>query len=113
MLIKKNAIIKKEKAQGGTGYLLIENLLNPEQLGDSCKLFGLLTLEPGCSVGKHKHVGTTDTYHILQGSGQCIDDDEQYPVKAGDTVFCPDGHAHGLINDGKSDLVFTALVLKA
>lgn len=36
----------------------------------------------------------------------------KYPVKAGDVVFCDDGEGHGLLNNGKEDLKFMALILK-
>ena len=36
----------------------------------------------------------------------------KYPVKAGDVVFCDDGEGHGLLNSGKGDLTFIALILK-
>lgn len=41
-----------------------------------------------------------------------MDNGTKYPVKAGDVVFCDDGEGHGLLNSGKGDLTFIALILK-
>ena len=63
-----------------------------------------LTLEPGASIGLHTHQGNSEIIYILSGSGQCIDDDTQYPVAAGMCHYCPEGHTHSIVNTGDTPL---------
>ena len=62
------------------------------------------TLEPGASIGLHTHTGNCEVIYILSGSGQCIDDDTQYPVAAGMCHYCPEGHTHSIVNTGDTPL---------
>ena len=63
-----------------------------------------LTLPVGSSIGLHTHTGNCEVIYILSGSGQCIDDDTQYPVAAGMCHYCPEGHAHSIVNTGDAPL---------
>lgn len=96
----------------GKGQLLKESLLNEKELGEHCRMFSRVTLEPGCCLGYHEHHGETETYYLLEGKGIYNDDGKQFPVEAGDVTFCEDGHGHGIENTGDSNLVFVALILK-
>lgn len=103
---------KVEHANGGAGYLLKELLINEEQMGEHCGLFGNITLEKGCVLGYHEHHGETETYYIVSGRGLYDDNGTKIEVQAGDVVFCEDGNGHGLENTEEEDLVFVALILK-
>lgn len=63
-----------------------------------------LTLPVGSSIGLHTHTGNCEVIYILSGSGQCIDDDTQYPVAAGMCHYCPEGHTHSIVNTGDTPL---------
>lgn len=75
------------------------------------------TLVPGASIGVHKHEGNCEMIFILSGKGTLL---EQAPesepvyneVNAGDCLYCPEGHAHSLMNTSEEDLVFYAVVPK-
>ena len=113
MTTKKERIVERiEGASGGTGILRKEVLIDKEQMGEHCGLFGEVTLEPGAVLGYHEHHGETETYYILSGNGVYVDNGEEIPAKEGDVFFCKDGDGHGLKNTGESDLVFVALILK-
>lgn len=96
----------------GRGHLLKEALLSEKELGEHCRMFSKVTLEPGCALGFHEHHGETETYYILEGKGTYSDDGTPIPVEAGDVTFCEDGHGHGMENAGGTNLVFIALILK-
>ena len=106
------AVEKKEQMAGGKGHVLIEHLLNDEQLNGKCRMYAHVRLEPGCTLGVHPHHGETETYYILSGEGLYYDNDQSYPVKAGDVTFCADGGTHGLDNTGDTNLEFMALIIK-
>lgn len=100
-----------ENMAGGKGHVVIRDILEQEQLGEKCRMYAEVTLEPGCSLGVHEHRGECETYYILQGEGEYVDDGAKRPVKKGDVTSTPSGHSHGLSNTGETDLVFMALIL--
>lgn len=67
-------------------------------------------LEPGASIGLHTHTGSSEVMYILSGTGKAICDGVEERLGPGDCHYCPEGHAHTLINDGGEDLVFFAVV---
>ena len=70
------------------------------------------TLEPGSTVGLHTHTGTSETIFILSGTGKVLYDGVYESIQAGSCHYCPEGHAHSLINDSQADLHFVAVVPK-
>lgn len=67
-------------------------------------------LEPGSSIGYHKHEGNCEMIFILEGEGKVIFDDTEETVRSGFVHYCPEGHSHSLINNGAEDLIFCAVV---
>lgn len=70
----------------------------------------LIKLEPGASIGLHKHENGSEIVYILQGKGKAIFDDGQEELQPGSCHYCPKEHSHSLINDGAEDLIFFAVV---
>lgn len=96
MTTKEERIVERiEGASGGKGILRKEVLIDKEQMGEHCGLFGEVTLEPGAVLGYHEHHGETETYYILSGNGVYVDNGEEIPAKEGDVFFCEDGDGHG------------------
>ena len=96
MTTKEERIVERiEGASGGKGILRKEVLIDKEQMGEHCGLFGEVTLEPGAVLGYHEHHGETETYYILSGNGVYVDNGEEIPAKEGDVFFCKDGDGHG------------------
>ena len=69
-------------------------------------------LEPGSSIGYHKHEENCEMIFILEGEGKVLYDDGEEKVKPGMVHYCPEGHSHSLINNGSEDLIFYAVVPK-
>ena len=86
----------------------------PAEMGDKCGLYARVTLPPGAVLGYHEHHGNSEAYFILEGEGVYDDNGVKRAVKAGETTWTPDGCGHGLSNeDGKTDLVFMALIINS
>ncbi len=109
-IIEQNTVSALNKA-GGKGEIFITHLLTPAELAGKCGMFAKVRIPAGASLGVHQHVGTTETYHILQGTATYTDNDKTYTVKAGDTTFCADGDFHGIETVGDEDLIFIALII--
>ena len=67
-------------------------------------------LEPGASIGMHTHDGSSEVIYVLSGTGKVLYDGGEEPLVPGDCHYCPEGHAHSLINNGTEDLNFFAVV---
>lgn len=67
-------------------------------------------LAPGCSIGLHTHDGTSEILYILSGTGKVLCDGVYEPLSAGSCHYCPQGHAHSLINDSRGELTFLAVI---
>lgn len=67
-------------------------------------------LAPGGSIGLHTHETNSEIIYILSGTGKVLCDGSYEPLVPGDCHYCPQGHAHSLINDSDGDLCFFAVV---
>ncbi len=69
-----------------------------------------LELDPGASVGYHRHDGTEEVYFILSGEGLYTEDGEECRALPGDVFLCREGKSHGIINTGNDKLVMGAAI---
>lgn len=99
--IEENSIIN---FKGGKGELDTRNFV------DSMNKIMLSKLKPGASSGFHIHETNCEIVYILQGEGFFKYDNTIEKIKAGQVHYCPKGHGHSMINDGKEDLVYFAIV---
>ena len=76
---------------------------------EKCKIL-MGKLIPGGTVGLHTHERDSETIYILSGTGKVLYDGVYEPLSAGSCHYCPQGHAHSLINDSEGDLCFFAVV---
>jgi mannose-6-phosphate isomerase-like protein (cupin superfamily) len=76
------------------------------------RMFSLIRLAPGASVGYHVHEKETELYYFLSGSGVADDNGVRVPISAGDTMSTADGFGHAIKNTGDEDLVFVAVIAR-
>ena len=91
--------------KGGEGQAVVRKAVEDE-------MGRVLTLElpAGSSIGLHTHEGNCEIIHVLSGSGVCHDDGQDVALRAGMTHYCPEGHSHGIDNDGAEPLVLLAVL---
>lgn len=100
----------REKARGGEGSLGFVHLVDCENEKD-LNLLAELTLQPGCSIGNHRHEGETEYFIILSGNGTVNDNGTIVPVKTGDVVITGNGASHSISNTGDVPLIFHAIIV--
>ena len=113
-MIKRNGsypVQRNEKMRGGEGVVTIEHLLSPEEMYEKGRLFAKLTLGPGSSAGFHVHEGEMESFFIVSGEAEFVDNDQVVTLKAGDTALTSSGEGHSLKNSGDGDLEVIALIL--
>lgn len=101
----------RESLRGGAGRVIFNHILEKDEMKNNARLFSKMILEPGCSVGYHDHIGESETYYILSGTGTYNDNGTDITVKAGDVTYTPDGKGHSIANTGTDNLEFIALIL--
>ena len=99
-----------EKMRGGEGSATITYLLDGSK-EKNARLFAEVTLNPGCSIGYHKHDSETEYYFIISGTGTVNDDGKEVEVKQGDSIITGNGASHSIKNTGTVPLVFHAVIV--
>jgi mannose-6-phosphate isomerase-like protein (cupin superfamily) len=88
-----------ERCHEGLGALQCTELLAEyRREGPGIKFCHDDVLEPGASIGEHRHDGDEEVYVILDGRGTAVMDGRRVPVGPGDLMLTRSGHTHGLIN---------------
>ena len=101
----------RENMRGGEGTVKITNFTDKEALCEKARLFGKITLEPGCSIGYHVHENETESFYFASGEGIADDNGTTVKVSAGDTLVTTSGQGHSIRNDGDIPLVIIATIV--
>ncbi|MBD5553659.1 MAG: cupin domain-containing protein [Desulfovibrio sp.] len=103
----------RDNVAGGVGTLYgqFSHTRNDAPIDWAIKEIGWMTLQPGASIGMHKHENNEDTYIVVSGQGVVTDSNgKETPVKAGDITIARKGDQHALKNTGTEDLVFLDII---
>lgn len=74
---------------------------------------GLVTLQPGETVGKHSTENKEEAIVVLEGEGIFkIDRGEELNLEKGYFVYCPPHTEHDVLNCGKEPLKYIFIVSK-
>ena len=92
---------------------------SPNKMGKSTlfrsdrMLLGLNAFEPGQEHALHAHVGMDKVYHVLEGEGLFLLENEEVSMRAGIMLVAPDGIPHGIRNTGLTRLLVLAVLAPA
>ena len=100
----------KERMRDGDGTTRLTYLLDGSTQKNA-RLFAEITLNPGSSIGYHKHDSETEYYFILSGTGIVNDDGKEVQVKQGDSIITGNGASHSIKNSGSVPLIFHAVIV--
>jgi len=67
-------------------------------------------LPQGSSIGYHRHETNSEIVYVISGTATCTLDGMEETVQPGEVHYCPQGHSHGVANQGKADLVVLCVV---
>ena len=115
MIRRQSEMIRDSKCiRNGIGNTdMLQLLSGPDEMYGKGRMFNVMTLAPGNTIGEHTHSGDNEIFCFLSGTGTYNDNGTLTPVGPGDVAVCNDGQLHGLVNDGTVPLVFIALILYA
>ncbi len=103
----------RDKVAGGEGTLYgkFSFTRNDAKKDEAIKEIGWMTLQPGASIGPHKHEVNEDAYIIVSGEGTFTDSaGQESVVRGGDITIARKGESHALKNTGNEPLVFLDVV---
>ena len=104
----------KEHMRDGDGTVMLTSLIGSDaDLNQKGRLFSIITLNPGCSIGYHLHEGESELFYIIKGTACYLDGspDNEVSVSAGDVTICPPGEGHGIGNRTDEVVQLVALIL--
>lgn len=101
----------REKMRGGNGQVQLMHIFNSDEFKGKCRMFSQITLEPGCSIGKHEHDQEEEIYYILSGNGIADDNGQLVEIGPGDAIKTGGGEFHSITNNGTEPMTFLAVVL--
>ena len=101
-----------ENMRGGDGSVKLTSLISgPEELLDKGRLFSVITLEPGCSIGCHVHEKESELFYIMRGCATYNDNGEEITVNPGDVTIVEPGKSHGIANHTNETCELVALIM--
>ena len=100
----------REFMRGGKKHVELTEL--SKALPEKMRMFNVLRLIPGASIGYHVHEGESELFYFLEGNGRVQDDEAFIDVSAGDSMATLSGHGHSVENTGDNDLVILAAIIK-
>lgn len=92
--------------RGGEGTVYLQKLPTLVDM----KMYALITIPKGSSIGVHTHVDDEETIFVYSGSGKLIIDGIEHDFNVGDVSLCKKGRNHSVRNDNDEDLVLLAVV---
>ena len=98
----------KSNMRGGKGNAKVFATPLPED--GPVRLASRIELEPGTSIGFHRHETDEEVYAVASGEGIFYFDGGECPARAGDIFTTKKGMSHALKNTGKTPLVFFAVI---
>lgn len=102
----------RENMRGGEGTVNLLGVVPSEYLPQKCRLFSVVTLEKGCSIGRHMHEDESEFFYVLQGQGVLDDNGTITAFNAGDCSICRSGEFHGIANENDTPLKFVAAIIR-
>ncbi|OGO33698.1 MAG: cupin [Chloroflexi bacterium RBG_16_56_8] len=87
-----------QSIHGGKGQGKNARVFDKPDFDTPLKFINYVELEPGASIGVHRHGDNEEVYVVLSGNGVMIVNDERQAVKTGDIILNKPGWEHGIEN---------------
>lgn len=113
-MVRRNNEMKtydRPEMKGGAGKAVLTDLLSADEMLGKGRLYSVIALEPGCSIGEHRHEGEAEIFYILEGEAAAHDNGAEVRLSPGDLLYTGDGDSHDIRNCGSSTLRLLALIL--
>ena len=92
-------VTPRPNMRGGDGTVYLTEILKKEEMMGNGRMFSLVTLEPGCSVGEHEHTDEAEIFYMIDGTADGLDDGRSVTLNPGDLMVTGHGHRHEIRNN--------------
>ena len=103
----------REHMRDGAGTVEVRSFVSAAEMNDKGRLFGTLTLNPGCGIGYHVHEKDSELFYIVKGTAEYNDNGQIKTVTAGDVTICPAGTGHSITNNTDEVVEVVAVIVYA
>ena len=104
--------VVKVAMRGGDGQVICKDFMDKGDYDGKARLLATLTLEPGCSIGRHIHENEEEIFYVIEGVATYDDDGEIVKLFPGDSCVCRNGQSHSIANREESGtLTVVAIIL--
>jgi mannose-6-phosphate isomerase-like protein (cupin superfamily) len=113
-MIRRRNDMREEHVRGlkeGKGTIKLFHILEKDELSGKGRLCAREIIEPGNSVGYHRHEGDFELYYVLEGEGSVNDNGFETTVKKGDVLRTGSGEFHSIKNVGEKNLELITIIL--
>ena len=76
-------------------------------------MVGLNAFEPGQEHTLHAHAGMDKVYHVIEGEGLFLLNDNELPMRGGMLLVAPEGVPHGIRNTSAERLLVLVILSPA
>ena len=102
----------RENMRGGEKSVKITHFFDEaNELMSPTRLCAKLELEPGASIGFHRHDKEEEMFIVLAGKALVDDNGTQVEVSAGDTILTGNGAGHSVKSLGPETLQLMAIIV--
>jgi len=102
----------RKNMRGAPGEVTVRNYFRKEEMHIPCRLCAELVIPPGAGIGLHEHLNEDEIFIVQRGTGIITDNGTDAAVGPGDAIITGRGGSHAVRNDGKEDLVMTAIIVE-
>ncbi len=102
----------RQEVRGGCGTVNFLHIVPEGFMPEKSRLFSEMTLEKGCSIGRHEHTNETEVYYVIEGEGIINDNGTERPFRKGDCNVCGEGAFHAVSNEKDEPLKIVAVIIK-
>ncbi|MFZ5974052.1 MAG: cupin domain-containing protein [Bacillota bacterium] len=102
----------RERIRDGNGTIKLLRMFPEEEQPAKCRLYSILTLEKGCSIGWHTHDDETEIYYILRGEAVTDDNGTIRTLRPGDVTVTGKGAGHWIENRCDEPMEMFVVVIK-
>ena len=95
---------KRQSVHDGAGLAKNARVFDAADFDTPLKFINYLEMDPGSSIGVHRHGANEEIYVVLGGYGMMTVNDERQAVKTGDIIVNKPGWQHGLENTSQEPL---------
>lgn len=96
----------------GNGSVNFRYMLSEQESYDKLSIAALVTLEKGCSIGRHPHGPDAEIYIITEGVATVDDNGTAAKLYPGDIIYTGNNEFHAISNEEDKPVKFYALVIK-